>query len=236
MQFDRAEFDHPSAGAACLNCGNGLRDSYYEVNGQTVCAACCETIRASAEHGTRSSRVIRAVGAGLAAAVGGSLLYWAILALTGYEFGLIAIVVGVAVGKAVNWGSRGKGGWPYQTMAIALTYLAMVSAYVPLLVTELRQSATEESRSSHDVAGPATESQAGVAKAGADDTPPTFLGAAVAIVMLLAFVCALPFLSGIENVLGIMILGFGLYEAWKLNRRTQLAITGPHAIAAVQST
>ena len=108
IQFDRAEFDQPAAAAACANCASGLHEQYYQVNGLTVCPPCCERLRMSAGHGTRSSRVMRALGAGTAAALGESLLYWAILAITGYEFGLIAVVVGVAVGKAVSWGSRGR--------------------------------------------------------------------------------------------------------------------------------
>ena len=76
------------------------------------------------------------MAAGIGVGLAGTIVYWAILAATGYEFGLIAIVVGFAVGKAVHWGSRGRGGWAYQTLAIGLTYLAIVSAYVPMIVTE----------------------------------------------------------------------------------------------------
>jgi hypothetical protein len=45
-----------------------------------------------------------------------------------------------------------------------------------------------------------------------------------------AFVCAVPFLAGLQNFVGIVIIGIGLYEAWKLNRRIPLTIRGPHAI------
>ena len=38
---------------------------------------------------------------------------------------------------------------------------------------------------------------------------------------------ALPFLSGLENLMGLAIIAFGLYEAWKINRATPLAVTGP---------
>ena len=53
----------------------------------------------------------------------------------------------------------------------------------------------------------------------------------IAVVLILAIACAAPFLAGFENVIGIVIIGIGLYEAWKLNRRTILTITGPHAIS-----
>ena len=36
-----------------------------------------------------------------------------------------------------------------------------------------------------------------------------------------------PFLMGIENVIGILIIGFALWQAWKLNARTQLELSGP---------
>jgi hypothetical protein len=48
---------------------------------------------------------------------------------------------------------------------------------------------------------------------------------------LLAFACAAPFLAGAQNLFGLVIIGIGMYEAWKLNKRVPLVISGPHAIA-----
>ena len=50
-----------------------------------------------------------------------------------------------------------------------------------------------------------------------------------------SLVLAIPFLAGAENIIGLIIIGIGLYEAWKFNRKPQISITGPHAIAAVQA-
>ena len=127
LQLDRAEFDATHT-TTCGACAKTLTTEYYEANGTTVCADCCQTLRAVGTAGTSLTRGVRALGAGVAAALAGSILYYAILAISGYEFGLIAIVVGMAVGKAVNWGAHGRGGWRYQTMAMALTYLAIVSS------------------------------------------------------------------------------------------------------------
>lgn len=230
MQLDRAEFDEQQPAAACATCATALHGQYYEVNGSMVCTECRGRLQTSADRGTRVSRLGRALGAGVLAAMGGSLLYWAILAVTGYEFGLIAVVVGIGVGKAVNWGSRGKGGWRYQTIAMALTYLAMVSAYVPLLLTEFSKQPQTQVQESNlpNSAGSSADAQA------VDTAEPTLLDGLLAFLVLVGFVCALPFLAGIENILGIVILGFGLYEAWKLNRRVDLVITGPHSIATSQ--
>ena len=48
---------------------------------------------------------------------------------TGYEIGLVAIVVGLLVGGAVRKGSGARGGWFYQLMAVALTYAAISGSY-----------------------------------------------------------------------------------------------------------
>ena len=60
-----------------------------------------------------------------------------------------------------------------------------------------------------------------------DEKPPL----ALALLVTAGIVLAIPFLAGFENIIGIIIIGIGLYEAWKLNRREALTITGPHAIA-----
>lgn len=41
----------------------------------------------------------------------------------------------------------------------------------------------------------------------------------------------LPFAQGAENILGILIIGFGVYQAWQINRGFVIAISGPHPLA-----
>ena len=50
-----------------------------------------------------------------------------------------------------------------------------------------------------------------------------------AILFGLAF--AAPFFGGTQNIMGIVIIGIALYEAWKINRRMTLA--GPYLVGAV---
>lgn len=229
LQLDRAEFDGQHA-TACGACAVPLTTEYFEVNGSTVCRSCCEQMRAIGTAGNSATRALRALGAGLGAAIAGSILYYAILAISGYEFGLIAIVVGMAVGKAVAWGSYGRGGWRYQTMAIALTYVAIVSSYVPLIFAEIGKEAEATEK-----AGPAQAGTATAPAAAEAEPAPTGVGAIAALVVFTGLVLALPFLSGVQNIIGLIIIGIGLYEAWKFNRKPQISITGPHAIAAVQA-
>ena len=40
----------------------------------------------------------------------------------------------------------------------------------------------------------------------------------------------LPFLGGFENVIGWLIIGFGMWQAWQQNRPSALTVTGPHAL------
>ncbi len=180
LQFERAQFDGAAPKPECHVCKTPLHRSYFEVNGATVCERCCYALREAGPTGSRAGRVLRAIGAGIGAGLGGAILYWAILAATGYEFGLIAIVVGFAVGKAVHWGSRGRGGWAYQALAIGLTYLAIVSAYVPTIVTEIMKppSAAEELAAPPDDATAADATAPDATATAAASTPATTAEAA----------------------------------------------------------
>jgi hypothetical protein len=61
-------------------------------------------------------------------------LYALVAILTGLEVGLIAILVGYMVGRAVRHGSGGLGGRPQQILAVVLTYFAITTSYLPVFV------------------------------------------------------------------------------------------------------
>jgi hypothetical protein len=235
LQFDRAQFDGDASQPGCAVCHAALYGSYFEVNGHTVCEACCYKLREAQPTGSRSGRALRAIAGGVGAGLAGAILYWLILALTGYEFSLIAIVVGYGVGRAVRWGSGGRGGRAYQALAIALTYLAIVSAYVPLMVTEiLKQKPTVQAAPAEETVLPAsTSNDAANAQPPAQNTKRgSISGLLIGLGFLLLLACAAPFLAGVQNIIGLVIIGIGMYQAWKLNRRMPLVITGPHTLAA----
>jgi hypothetical protein len=257
LQFERAEYEHAAAAAmACSECRRTLTNSYFQAGGRIVCEACAYTLQAQGGGGSAIGRASRAFGAGLIAAILGSLLYYAIGALTGYEFALVAIVVGFAVGGAVRWGSRARGGWAYQALAMGLTYLAIVSTYIPAVIggfndVSVEQTVAASSDQSDDSADAAEETDASVATEPAADgsiTPVaetsseptvrklTIAESAVVFGTLLLIACAAPFLAGFENIIGLIIIGIGLYEAWKLNRKEAFEITGPHPVAAAGAT
>lgn len=238
LQFDRVQSPSGQTPGTCAVCGQPIRDAYYEVNGKVVCERCRQDLEANWAAGSSAGRFGAAIVLGIAAAAAGSALYYGVLALTGYEFGLIAIVVGLLVGAAVRKGSGGRGGWKYQALAMFLTYTSIVSSYVPLIIRELQKQpqAVMQSGDTATTTLPAIDSAALMASldsaSGPAAEPSGPSNPALAILLAIGLIYALPFLAGLENILGLVIIAIGLYEAWKLNRRVDLKIAGPFKVAS----
>ncbi len=49
---------------------------------------------------------------------------------------------------------------------------------------------------------------------------------------LFAFALAAPVLGGFQNILGMIIIGIALWQAWKMNRRVDVTFTGPFQAGA----
>lgn len=253
LQFDRVEAEGAdrSGGASCGACHRPIADLYYEVNGGTVCPACRDRIAAATTGGRAVRRLFKATLFGFVGAAIGAGIYFAVLALSGYEIGLIAIVVGVIVGIGVRAGSEGRGGWAYQLLAMFLTYCAIVATYVPMIVAEIEDSSNESPPvvSTEDSAVSPTGSDAGTsadtttsqpveasqspdADSQESEPPPPPDGLLRVLLYVLAFVLA--FISPILafDPMGYLIKGIALYEAWVINKRTQVTVNGPYRLAA----
>jgi hypothetical protein len=228
LQFDRAQFVDPAAATlTCAGCQQPIDGTYFEVNGQTTCAG-CRTAIPEMQGGAGASGLLKATAGGVAAGILGALIYYAVAALTGYEFGLIAIVVGVMVGRAVRWGSSGRGGRLYQALAIVLTYLSIVGSYAPFVWKGLIEADAQQHSGAATTGGAADTGESSAARRG--EVPAGNITAgdlAIAVLVFSAIVLAAPFLGGISNILGLLILAFGLYEAWKVNKRATFEISGP---------
>jgi hypothetical protein len=223
LQFDRAEFQEAAGAGTCRGCGKALVSEYFEVNGITLCPSCAAAVRASREGGVPFVRFLKASLAGGAAAIACAILWYVIRATTGYELGLIAILVGFLVGKGVMWGSGYRGGWFYQALAIALTYLSIVSTYVPLIVGEF------EKREAQELAAARVQGDGGATDAvPAEPTPRPVLYVVACVISLAA-----PFLAGAENIMGLIIIAIALYEAWRFTKRRPFVLSGPFQIGAV---
>jgi hypothetical protein len=198
--------------------------------------------------GAGAHRFGRAILFGSGAAVAGAAIYYAILAATGYSIGIIAILVGYMVGRAVNVGSKGKGGRKYQLLAALLTYFAMSSTYV---VEGLRQIGEETSNNSTAGVPNIPGSTGVVAMDGAVETPdekaapdpgtgpghmeqaagekhsPKSGSVLVGVIAIIILVFLSPILAGFSSPILLLILGFGVYKAWTMNRGINTDVAGP---------
>lgn len=209
LQFDRAEPAGGPAGSTCAACRRPITGAYFEINGQVVCASCRDAVIAQWTRGGSAGRFAKALGLGLLAMIACSVVWYAVLKLTDSQWGILAVVVGFVVGTAVSKGSNGRGGWRYQALAIFLTYTAVVSSYVPFIIEGIQERSAQVSDE-------------------ATARPDSLLS----VVFLLGLLYATPFLAGLENAIGILIIAFALYEAWKLNKKAELKITGPYQVGA----
>jgi len=242
LQFDQAQFsDSQAAGLKCTMCECTLTRTYYQVNGQVACGLCYAKAQAVANVKPGFIGLLKAVAAGTAAAAVGALLYYAVLAITGYEIGLVAIVVGFLVGAAVRWGSSNRGGWIYQTLAVALTYLAIVSTYVPFIITGIGEG--EQTAVAAQASNPSGDTSSSAGAPGDYAIPVAVTSTAVVaqvpltgrqllegLAMFGLIVIASPFLAGFENIVGWIIIGFAVWQAWTMNRRVVVQIEGPFSV------
>jgi len=133
-QFDVADAVTPVGTAPCAECRSAIVDTYYEAGEGVVCAPCHTRIASNVDTDVTRGRLSRAVRFGSAAAAASAAVYFGLLAAIGHEVSVALIFIGFAVGRAVRSGARGRGGRPYQWLALGLTYLAMVTTYVPFVL------------------------------------------------------------------------------------------------------
>jgi hypothetical protein len=234
LQFDRAEHTQEAAGLSCAMCGTPLLHQYYDANGKHLCEVCRHKVEAVLAARPGAVGFFKALIGGLGGAAVGAGVYYAVLAITNYELSIIAILVGWLVGNGVRWGAQGKGGWAYQTLAVVLTYMAIVSTYIPMMIKGFEESSEKDRPAATAPAEPAAAQASAV---GATSPSPagarparsvgrSFLG----ILLLLGIAAIVPFLGGFRNILGIVIIGIGVWQAWKINRRPTIEIFGPYEV------
>jgi len=244
---DPASAARGEAGLACGQCSLPIGEQYYTAGDLVLCERCRGLTQEAWAQSTGAGRMVRALGLGAGAAVLGAALWTAVVQLTGYELGLIAIVVGLLVGGAVRMGTRGRGGHIYQVMAVGLTYLAIVASYVPYVIQGLEQAvAAEQAVHEAGTEAVAPAEQGTLAGAGEEaareavpapavaqpDRAPTALEWVAYAAIVLAIAASAPFLAGFENAIGILIIGIALWQAWKMNARAELELAGPFRVGS----
>jgi len=230
LQFEHAEpLPAPGtpSGTQCGACKQPIEKTYFHAQGVTVCEGCAERIQ-TGQQAPPAISLARAALYGAGAALAGSILYAAVSIITGFEIGLIAILVGFMVGKAVRHGSNDRGGRPQQILAVVLTYFAITTSYIPVFIN----AAMKEGKNEQQQADSASKQAApGSPQVEVESKPPMSFGKALMSLLLLAAVA--PFLSltsGVGALISLFIIFIGLQRAWHLTGRSDLLIMGPYEV------
>ena len=248
LQFDKVE----GGGAmVCALCKSNITDAYYHLNGQPICASC--KVKADAQiadlkgRGTGTGAMGKSVLFGAGAAIAGAIVYFAVTAITGWEIGIVAIVIGYMVGWSIRKATGGVGGRRYQILAVAFTYLAVSMAYAALGIREIIKDKGMLSSKTHARAAVVDSTAVGDSAAGRDSeavasvqaTGPSKQKGGVGagdIFLVLGLMLALPvmavFQSGTGGFLSAIIIGIGLRQAWRMTGGVEIKITGPYKIGA----
>ncbi len=249
LQFDRVSTGtDPSAppdtlAVICAACRTSIETTYFEVNGSVLCRLC----RTRAESAAAAPRGIvpfmTSALYGLGAGVVGAIIYYAVIAITNFEIGIVAVLIGYMVGYAVHKGAGSRGARRFQLLAVALTYSSIALAYAPLVFNQAIDTA-QDARAA--TAGSNSDTTAATATAPAATTatetvqaPPEKLSgrrALVSLVFLAAFIAALPVLAVFgslpSGLISAFIIFIGMKQAWRMTGAPSLQILGPYRVGA----
>jgi hypothetical protein len=228
LQFEQAEFETPASDRpTCAVCHQPIPEEYYEISGKVMCPPCRHGVESAFRGGSGLARFLRATLFGMVAAIVGAVIYYASVRLIHVNSALVSILVGFMVGSAVRKGTGNRGGWPYQLLAVFLTY---TSIGVMLLTVNLPPAWVEEAAKQAPppaVENPRNANEKAKAPDPAQVAPPEPPAAVLVAVVLMAVIYSLPVLDVMRGPIAGLIYGFALWEAWKLNRPVRLVFNGP---------
>ncbi len=153
------------------------------------------------------------------------MAWFGVAAFSSFELFLLAVAVGAVIGLSVRAGSGDVGGLVYQCLAMGLTYVAIMGAYVPVVVDGLMQPAK------------VTQGPDAAASVDADGTNPApscdpeqtmsrpdeeRLSAQAAVLLAIPLALVSPFFLAFSDpgnfLVAFVVLGLALHEAWRTNR------------------
>jgi len=225
LQFRRAQPLDPTESPAtkgCAVCKQMIAGEHYQVRNHAICPPCAEKIRAG-QQTQQPVSLLRPVLYGAGAALAGCLLYAIVLAM-GVQIGIVALAVGWMVGKAIRNASYGTGGRRQQILAVALTYFAISTSFLPAAFFIGMKRGVVAMSAARKQSAPAAPPAVPKAK------PIISPGKAVAGLLILATIS--PFLglahSPAGGLISLFILFIGLQRAWALTARHEILVTGPY--------
>jgi hypothetical protein len=237
LSFDRADYAAgPGSGPPCGSCQGPLLGQYWKWQQQILCAGCRDRLADTLAASQSAASLGKAALLGGAVALGCGLAYAIFVAVTKTQLALITIGIAFVIAKVVRKASGGIAGRRFQVLAVVLTYLASAMGYAPAVWSGLTSARTTEqsSQTSPDRSDPPTASskEATSGSSSADtNAKPSAVGLAMAMAILLGITLAAPILAATDAPIGLLIVIFGLWEAWKLSRGLPLAVEGPYQVA-----
>lgn len=226
LQFQTAEF----AGRKCTLCNSAIGSTYYQVQGRDACPTCAQMRLASQNSSDSGGKMLKALLWGGGAAVLGSAVFAAV-ALMGFQLAILSIGVGWLVGTAIKKGTDGHTSRKYQVIAVLLTYLAIATSYIPVVIAQLGKDNKDKTATAGSQSGKAAEAErADVAV----PLPQTGTGGvtAIALVLMAGVVIGLPLLDAFTSMPGglltLLIIFFGLQQAWKQTAPDVALVAGPY--------
>lgn len=237
LQFDRvvtndasAEFAGKTPAVVCVVCKQPLQTDYFLINGKTVCDSCRAAVLSSTAVPKGLAPMGKSIGLGLLAAIAGAAVYYAVIRITNFEIGIVAILIGYMVGWAVRKGANGRGGRRFQILAVALTYWAVGLAYAPLVYEgTIRHSDKPAVVAQGSVSDSASAATAGSAprSAGSD---------LLAFGSLFFLIFALPVITIVQSmpggILSAFIIFIGLRQAWHMTAAPIMKVSGPYRVGS----
>lgn len=201
MNFEKAEYQSTTSNGPCANCNQPLESTYYQANGMNVCEDCANSLRVACDAPGKThlaKGAMYAVGTALVC----SAVYAAIVVMTHFELGLVAIAVGWIVGRAARIGAGGRGSRPLQIIAVVATYMAISGSLLFQIVYEI----TKAGKAINGISG-------------------------YLFVFLVSMGRPLFELSeGFGGIIGLVIIFFGLQQAWQNTRALAVDVAGPYHV------
>jgi len=133
------------------------------------------------------------------------------------------------VGKAIVRATNGRTSRACQVLAVVLTYGAITTSYLPMMITTFakQRKAAKPASAAHE-------------KLLAPNPRPLNPGAAItglaaASAILIGFSMVLPFMmlahSPLSGIINLVIIAIGLRQAWRLTTPFRVPILGPYGAA-----
>jgi hypothetical protein len=233
-QFSKME---PGQPPQCRLCKQPVVGPYYTANDAVLCGPCGERLSREG-HQDRPGVFVRALLAGIVAAIIGLALYAGFTILTGIYIGYVSLAVGFIIGKGITMGSGGVGGRKYQIAAIILTYAAVSMAAIPIAFHQIKVEKPNQQEQKQ--AAPPSSDSAGTADKPATGQPAKgesmSFGEAIGKLALIGL--ASPFLELADEpggIIGLIILFVGLRIAWKITAQSPVQVSGPFQSASAAS-